>query len=122
MTLMIQTPHLRNVLIIHDNPIRADLVEEGLPSEMVAHKICQIQGINLLELLDRLEPVIIIFTCNSPSLSTFENLHQVSQTNPKPILMFVEETDGDLMQKARTSPALGSSQTSRQSPEALVPS
>ena len=88
------------VLLIDEDPERARQVEEGLMSNAVVHTTIQTHGRVLLELISKISPDVIIMDCNSPDRDTIESLRLVAQSNPKPIVMFVEEEGGDRMQDA----------------------
>ena len=84
------TPTLR-VLVIDDDLERARRVEEGLSSDATVHLATSVHGRTLLDLIAKVQPDVIIMDCNSPDRDTIESLRQVAQSNPKPIVMFVEE-------------------------------
>ena len=85
------------VLLIDEDPERARQVEEGLMSNAVVHTATATHGRVLLDLIARISPDVIIMDCNSPDRDTIESLRLVAQSNPKPIVMFVEEEGGDRM-------------------------
>lgn len=88
------------VLLIDEDPDRAQLVEEGLVENAVVHVVSQSYGRALLEIISNIAPDVIIMDCNSPDRDTIESLRMVAASNPKPIVMFVEEDANDQMQDA----------------------
>lgn len=88
------------VLLVDDDAERAKLVEEGLAENAVVRMATKIHGRPLLDLIARLQPDVIIMDCQSPDRDTIESLRQVAQSNPKPIVMFVEEEGSAFMQDA----------------------
>ncbi|MEL6827591.1 MAG: ANTAR domain-containing protein [Pseudomonadota bacterium] len=88
------------VLLVDDDAERARMVEEGLAENAVVTLATQIHGRPLLDLIARLQPDVIIMDCQSPDRDTIESLRQVAQSNPKPIVMFVEEEGSAFMQDA----------------------
>ena len=88
------------VLIIDDDPERIKLVEEGLAANAVVHTASRTHGRLLLDMISRIGPDVIIMDCNSPDRDTIESLRLVARSNPKPIVMFVEEEGGDRMEDA----------------------
>lgn len=88
------------VLLVDDDAERARLVEEGLAENAVVTMATKIHGRPLLDLIARLQPDVIIMDCQSPDRDTIESLRQVAQSNPKPIVMFVEEEGSAFMQDA----------------------
>ena len=88
------------VLVVDDDAERAKMVEEGLSENAVVTMATQIHGRPLLDLIARMQPDVIIMDCQSPDRDTIESLRQVAQSNPKPIVMFVEEEGSAFMQEA----------------------
>ncbi|MEO0883426.1 MAG: ANTAR domain-containing protein [Pseudomonadota bacterium] len=88
------------VLIIDEDLERAKLVKEGLLDDAVVQMATQMHGRGLLDLISNWHPDVIIMECNSPDRDTIESLRQVAQTNPKPIVMFVEKDGRGFMQDA----------------------
>lgn len=88
------------VLLIDEDPERARQVEEGLVTNAIVHTTIHTHGRVLLELISKISPDVIIMDCNSPDRDTIESLRLVAQSNPKPIVMFVEEEGSDRMQDA----------------------
>ncbi|MEO0549777.1 MAG: ANTAR domain-containing protein [Pseudomonadota bacterium] len=88
------------VLLVDDDAERAKLVEEGLSENAVVTLATQVHGRPLLDLISRMQPDVIIMDCQSPDRDTIESLRQVAQSNPKPIVMFVEEQGSHFMQEA----------------------
>ena len=88
------------VLLVDDDAERAKMVEEGLAENAVVTLATQIHGRPLLDLIARLQPDVIIMDCQSPNRDTIESLRQVAQSNPKPIVMFVEEEGSAFMHEA----------------------
>ena len=88
------------VLLVDEDPERARQVEEGLMNSAVVHTTIHTHGRVLLDLISKISPDVIIMDCNSPDRDTIESLRLVAQSNPKPIVMFVEEEGSDRMQDA----------------------
>ena len=88
------------VLLVDDDAERAKMVEEGLSENAVVTMATQIHGRPLLDLIAHLQPDVIIMDCQSPDRDTIESLRQVAQSNPKPIVMFVEEEGSAFMHEA----------------------
>lgn len=88
------------VLLIDENSERAQLVKEGLDQSATVHIATTYHGRELLQLITSWKPDVIIMDCYSPDRDTIESLRQIAQTNPKPIIMFVEEGGRSRMQEA----------------------
>lgn len=88
------------VLVIDDDLERARQVEEGLSGDAVVQMASHVHGRVLLDLIAKGQPDVIIMDCNSPDRDTIESLRQVALSNPKPIVMFVEEEGSEQMLEA----------------------
>ena len=88
------------VLLIDSDPERAKLVEQGLATNSVVKMAPSAGGPELLAMIGELQPDVIIIDCDSPDRDTLESLRTVARHNPKPIVMFVEEGDGELAREA----------------------
>lgn len=95
---MVDTPII--VLLVDSNPERAKIVEQGLRGAAVVKQAPSLHGVELLGVIERLQPDAIIIDCESPDRDTIENLQLVARKNPKPIVMFVENGDGALAKEA----------------------
>ncbi|TAJ33066.1 MAG: ANTAR domain-containing protein [Reyranella sp.] len=82
-----------SVLLIDDNPARAEIVQAGLRDA----------GYVLLERLDgtvdlaakvgALKPDVIVVSIDSPSRDAIEDLRRVTEQQPRPIAMFADHSD-----------------------------
>ena len=88
------------VLLVDSNPDRVKIVEEGLRDSATVHQATSLHGAALLAEIERVQPDAIIIDCESPDRDTIENLQLVARHNPRPIVMFVENEDGDLAKEA----------------------
>lgn len=88
------------VLLIDENAERSRLVKAGLDQNATVHIAATLHGRELLDLVASWKPDVIIMDCHSPDRDTIESLRQVADTNPKPIVMFVEEDGRKHMQDA----------------------
>ena len=88
------------VLLIDDDPDRIRQVEEGLSANAVVHTASRMHGRALLDQIANVGPDVIIMDCDSPDRDTIESLRMVAQSNPKPIVMFVDEEGSEHMNEA----------------------
>ncbi len=88
------------MLLIDSDPERARLVEMGLATNSVVKQAASAGGPDLLRMIEELQPDVIIIDCESPDRDTIESLRTVARHNPKPIVMFVEDGDGELAKEA----------------------
>ena len=86
-------------LLVDSNTERAEIVEAGLSGAAVT-RLSSSAPDKLLASIDKLQPDVIIMDCDSPDKDMIESLKKVSQHNPKPIVMFVEDGDGSLAKEA----------------------
>ncbi len=86
------------VLVIDPDPARAALVAEGLEDlkpTLVA------QAATLAEAdLQTIRPDVIVVSCESPDRDTLESLRETTETNPKPVVMFVDRSSPGLAEEA----------------------
>ena len=88
-----------NVLLMDSNPDRASIVESGLRDAAIT-KLQSANQDELLPSIERLNPDVIILDCESPNQKTIETLRLIVKHTPKPVVMFVENADGDLAKEA----------------------
>lgn len=88
-----------NVLLMDSNPDRASIVESGLRDAAIT-KLQSANQDELLPSIERLNPDVIILDCESPNKKTIETLRLIVKHTPKPVVMFVENADGDLAKEA----------------------
>ena len=88
-----------NVLLIDSNPERAAIVEAGLSCAAIT-KLQSSNQDDLLSSIERIKPDVIILDCESPDKKTIKTLRLIVKENPKPVVMFVENADGDLAKEA----------------------
>lgn len=82
-----------SVVLIDDNPVRAEIVESGLRDA----------GYVLLERLDGthdlaarvgvLQPDVIVVSIDSPSRDAIEDLRRTTERQPRPIALFADRSD-----------------------------
>jgi response regulator NasT len=86
------------VLVIDPDPARAALVAEGLA------------GVEPLEVLQAAAyderqaiayaPDVVVIACDSPDRDTLESLREAGETNPRPVVMFVDRSAPGLAEEA----------------------
>jgi response regulator NasT len=88
------------ILLIDENPERADLLNEALhaqgyelvarlaPRELSARRVAEIG------------PDIVIVDMDSPSRDTIESMRQINDDQPRPIVMFVDQSDAGMIEQA----------------------
>ena len=89
------------VLVVDRNPDRAEIVRRALSEAGEDHVVEVAPGTgDLLTLLRAARPDIIIVDLDLPDRDSIEQLAVASREMPRPIVMFVDETDEDGMRAA----------------------
>jgi response regulator NasT len=78
------------VLIIDPDPARAALVAEGLDGvdPLDVRQTARLEAAELAAF----EPNVIVIACDCADRDTLESLQQVSQANPRPVVMFADRS------------------------------
>ena len=88
------------IVIIDDSPVRLAILEDGL--HMAGHdEIVRLSGLDrILERVVQAEPDIIIIGLDDPGRDVLEQMFQVSRAVPRPVAMFVDQSDSDAIEAA----------------------
>ena len=88
------------ILVIDRNPERAGVVEQAL-KESGDHLVEVTPGTgHLLELLRVMQPDVLIVDLDLPDRDTIEQLRVATSEMPRPIVMFVDQSDTETMKAA----------------------
>jgi two-component system, response regulator / RNA-binding antiterminator len=94
-----QTEPLR-IALVDDSPLRAAILEEGL-REAGHHDITRLlPSPILLKELSALDPDVVIIDLESPSRDSLEQMFQISRIIPRPVAMFVDQSDSTMIEAA----------------------
>jgi len=86
------------IAIIDENPLRAEILKEGL-REAGHRNVSHISEMtNLLGRLKTLDPDVILIDLENPSRDVLEQMFQVSRAVRRPIAMFVDQSDAASIQ------------------------
>ncbi len=86
--------------LIDDNPVRAAIVEEGL-REAGHSDITRLRtSPTLLKELSVLDPDMVIIDLGNPSRDSLEQMFQISRHVPRPVAMFVDQSDSSMIEAA----------------------
>jgi response regulator NasT len=88
------------VLIIDDSAERAEVVRAALSEtghDIIVHGEA---ALDLARVIGREQPDVIVIGSDSPARDTLEHLALASRDTPRPIVMFVEESDEDAIRAA----------------------
>ena len=93
-------PKALSVLVIDEDEIRASIIRQGLHEsgfEQV-HVISTMHG--LVRAVEDLAPDVIVIDLANPSRDLVEHLSQVSRAVRRPVAMFVDQSDSNMMEAA----------------------
>jgi len=89
-----------SILIIDENRIRASIIEEGLREAGYAH-VAVIHDVNEVGRTIALTmPDVIFIDLENPKRDTLEHFFSLSRAIQRPIAMFVDRSDGTMIEKA----------------------
>lgn len=89
-----------HVVIIDENSLRAAILEDGLRSAGVP-KITVIDDTrHLMRRLQPLDPDVIVIDLENPKRDVLEQMFLVSRTVERPVAMFVDTSDADMIEAA----------------------
>ena len=88
------------ILLFEESRDRAELVREGLAR--AGHDVVVTIGsaMDLLPAIERARPDVIVIDTESPSRDAIEHLCVVTQSSPRPIVMFASDDRGDAIREA----------------------
>ncbi len=88
------------ILIVDRDPARAAVLEQALAD--AGHRVVgrtADEG-SLLQIVSDTQPDVVIVDMDAPGRDTLEDLREVGRDNPKPIIMFSNNRDGDYIRQA----------------------
>lgn len=88
------------ILLVDENVERADAFKDALSNTRYSIVHLQSPAINLLKQVDELQPDIIVIDIESPSRDILESLHTMSHFAPKPVVMFSDEQDTEVINQS----------------------
>ncbi len=89
-----------NILVIDEDPGRAMLLEEALVAAGYTHVVTIQSTTNLHQRIAALAPDMVIVDLQNPDRDTLEGMFQVTKSVKKPIAMFVDQSDGEMIRRA----------------------
>jgi len=82
-----------SILLIDDNPARAEIVESGLRDAGYV-LLERLEGTyDLSARVDVLKPDVIVVSIDSPSRDAIEDLRRTTEKQPRPIALFADRSD-----------------------------
>lgn len=89
-----------SVAVIDANLVRAAILEDGLKAAGITSVTVICETANLLKKLVTLDPDVVIIDLEDPSRDVLEQMFQVSRLVQRPVAMFVDQSDGAMIQAA----------------------
>ncbi|MBB4051101.1 response regulator NasT [Devosia subaequoris] len=89
-----------SILIIDENRIRASIIEEGLREAGYA-RVAVIHDVNEVgRTISQTTPDVVFIDLENPKRDTLEHFFSLSRAIQRPIAMFVDRSDGTMIEKA----------------------
>ena len=89
-----------SILIIDENRIRASIIEEGLREAGYA-RVAVIHDVNEVgRTISQTMPDVVFIDLENPKRDTLEHFFSLSRAIQRPIAMFVDRSDGTMIEKA----------------------
>jgi len=92
------TDQIVKVLLIESDNAKAEAVINALGEQKYDITHVADGGLALLKVVDMNQPDLIIMDVESPDRDIVESLNQMSLINPKPVVMFSEQGDTEMIQ------------------------
>jgi response regulator NasT len=93
-------PDLLRILIVDQNAKRATILEEGLREAGYENVVVVREVQNLLRRIVDINPDVIFIDLENPHRDVLEQMFQVSRSVPRPIAMFVDQSDTATIEEA----------------------
>lgn len=88
------------VMVIDESAGRAALLQRAL-TDAGYEIIARVEhGMNLLERVEEVKPDVIIIDMEMPDRDTLEQLHTIHKDQPRPIVMFADNSESDVIEAA----------------------
>jgi response regulator NasT len=88
------------VLVIDETAERAAVLEDGLAQSGCIVLAVVKPGDDLARVVRECQPDVIIIDADSPGRDTLESLRAINRDQPRPIVMFVDNSDAQMIQEA----------------------
>jgi two-component system, response regulator / RNA-binding antiterminator len=92
--------HSLHILVVDQNVVRASILEEGL-REAGFTRVTVVRDMqNLLKRIEEADPDVICIDLENPNRDVLEQMFQVSRSVPRPVAMFFDRSDTDMIKAA----------------------
>jgi response regulator NasT len=89
-----------HILVVDQNVMRASILEDGLREAGYARVTVVRDMQNLLKRIEEADPDVICIDLENPNRDVLEQMFQVSRSVPRPVAMFVDRSDTDMIKAA----------------------
>jgi response regulator NasT len=89
-----------SILLIDDDHTRASELIAALENSRYQVNHLVSSGASLLKQVDDLKPDMVVIDIESPDRDILDSLHTLSNFNPKPIVMFSEQEDAEIINRS----------------------
>ena len=89
-----------SILVVDQNVTRASILEDGLREAGCRNVIVQRDMQNLMRRIVEVDPDVIFIDLENPNRDVLEQMFQVSRCVQRPIAMFVDRSDTDMIEAA----------------------
>ena len=86
------------IVIVDESPVRAAILADGLREAGFTQVVRIEETANLLANVYAIDPDVILIDLENPSRDVLEQMFQVSRAVPRPIAMFVDQSDSASIQ------------------------
>jgi len=88
------------IMIVDQDPARSAVLEQALSD--AGHRVVArtVDEGSLLQIVTDAQPDVVIIDMEAPGRDTLEDLREVGRDNPKPIIMFSNNRDGEYIRQA----------------------
>jgi two-component system, response regulator / RNA-binding antiterminator len=88
------------IAVVDDSSVRAAILEDGLRE--AGHRLITrlVPSPTLLKELSQLDPDVIVIDLVNPSRDSLEQMFQISRHVPRPVAMFVDQSDAPMVEAA----------------------
>ena len=88
------------ILIVDQNSERAALLEDAMRQAQYSDVVVVRDTLNLLKRIVEIDPDVIVIDLENPHRDVLEQMFQVSRSVPRPIAMFVDQSDAATIERA----------------------
>ena len=89
-----------SILVVDENRLRAGVIEEALYEAGYGRVTVVHEIVGLVRRIEETAPDVIVIDIENPNRDALESLFQVSRSVQRPIAMFVDHSDRDMIEAA----------------------